>query len=304
MPTTFTDQFLVIDPFSPPPNGTAMTCVNYTLTDQNDDLDFDRFDNGSVNGSDITSSYPGDTVTIFVPRAGNLTYTGITFYLANGQVLFTPNDGQVLQNGVLQGTTFVTSRQSLPVADLGPPCFAAGTMIETAQGEVPVEQIKVGDLVQTLDHGLQPVRWHGDRVVPGSDVLAPIRFSAGALGSKRPLLVSPQHQILITGWRAEMFFGEDEALVKACHMVNHDTIFRVPMRHVSYHHLMFDAHELIYAEGALAESFFPGPQIMQDETAAIFPEVVHEIHEEWSTAPMMMKSREATMLYGDKIKAA
>ena len=61
---TYSDQFFLIDPSAPPAPGTSLTYVNYTLTDQNNDGDFDRFNNDSINGSDITSSYAGDTVTV------------------------------------------------------------------------------------------------------------------------------------------------------------------------------------------------------------------------------------------------
>ena len=60
MPTSYSDQFFVIDPYSPPPAGTAMNFVNYTLIDQDDDLDFEAAGGDTVNGSDITNSWPGD----------------------------------------------------------------------------------------------------------------------------------------------------------------------------------------------------------------------------------------------------
>ena len=74
MPQSFTDQFYLFDPANPPPPGTAVTWTNLVLTDQNDDNDFDRFNNDRVNGSDITASFRGDTVTINVPGVGNVTY--------------------------------------------------------------------------------------------------------------------------------------------------------------------------------------------------------------------------------------
>ena len=40
-----------------------------------------------------------------------------------------------------------------------PRCFVAGTLIETAKGPVPVEDLRVGDLFRTRDHGLKPVMW-------------------------------------------------------------------------------------------------------------------------------------------------
>lgn len=307
MPTSYTDQFFTFDPANPPGFGTSVSFVNYTLTDQNDDGDFDRFDNDSVNGSDITASYPGDTVTINVPGTGNVTYTGITFYLANGQRAFTPTDGQALENGTFVSSTWVSPQGPLLVGDLGPPCFTAGTRIETERGLTPVEQIALGDLVRTLDHGLQPVRWHGQRGVPALDKLAPIRFAPGAMGNGRELLVSAQHKILVSGWRAELFFGQDEVLVAAKHLVNGDTIHRAPRRHVVYHHLMFDAHEILIAEGVPSESFYPGDYILQDadlhnEINEIFPEMIHQNTSGWHAARHVLRAAEARVLCGDSLR--
>mgnify|MGYP000061860515 CR=1 FL=1 len=308
MPTSYTDQFYIIDPYSPPPSGTAMNFVTYSMTDQNDDGDLDRFDNDSINGFDIQSSWPGDVVNVNV--GGTIfSYTGTTFYLSNGTQVFTPTDGQVLQNGTLTSATGVTTQGPLDVGDLGPPCFTAGTLIETETGLTPVQDIQVGDLVRTLDNGLQPVRWRGSRAVPALDKRAPIRFAPGAIGNSRELLLSQQHKVLVSGWRAELFFGEDEVLVAAAHLVNADTIHRAPRRHVDYHHLMFDQHEILLAEGVPTESFYPGEYILQDddlreEVMALFPEMMGEVSPDWQTARTVLHGQEAKVLCGDILKFA
>jgi hypothetical protein len=69
MPTTYNDQFYVIDPYAPPPVGTTLVAQRFDLVDQNDDGDVDRFNGDSIDGSDIRSSYPGDTVTSRCPTA-------------------------------------------------------------------------------------------------------------------------------------------------------------------------------------------------------------------------------------------
>ncbi len=314
MPTSYTDQFLTIDPYAPPPSGTAMTYSVRTLTDQNDDSDFDRFDNDNINGIDITASYAGDSVTLNVPGVGNVTYTGVTFYLADGSRVFTPNDGQVLQNGTLVSTTWVSGEGPLLASELGPPCFASGTMIETDRGAVAVERITEGDLVQTLDSGLQPVRWRGARTVSGLTDFAPIRFAPGAMNNHRAMLLSPNHRVLVTGWRAELLFGQDEVLVAAKHLVNGDTINRVPSRSVTYHHLMFDRHEVVFADGQASESLYPGDFIrsehpeMHDEIAALFPELVGTPTQQWQTARYVLKRPEAEVLcsrqFSQPIRAA
>jgi Hint domain len=279
MPQSFTDQFYLFDPANPPPAGTAVSFSNLVLTDQNDDNDFDRFNNDTVNGSDIIASYRGDTVTINVAGVGNVTYTGVTFYLANGQRVFTPNDGQVLQNGTFVSATFVTTQGSLLVSQLGPPCFTPGTLIRVPAGLVAVESLRPGDVVDTMDHGPQVLRWVGQRGVNGLGDFAPVAIAAGALGNARDMLVSPEHRMLVSGWFAELHFGETDVLVAARHLIGLPGIARQPMPQVTYIHLLFDRHEIIFAEDAPTESFHPGSWMLEYDRAlraevmAIFPEL-------------------------------
>ncbi len=100
------------------------------------------------------------------------------------------------------------------------------------------------------------------------------------MGNDVPLEVSPQHRMLVTGWRAEMNFGENEVLVPAVGLVNGDTVRQVEGGDVTYVHVMFDNHEIIYAAGIPSESFMPGEigmtamgEAVRDEIYAIFPEL-------------------------------
>ena len=285
MPTTITDQFFVMDPANPPPSGTPLTVVEFDLTDRNDDGDVDRWSGDSVDGVDISDAWPGDTVTVNVPGIGSVTYTGVTYYLADGRAVFTPTDGQVLQSGTLQSASFVTSQGSVDLVDFEEtvPCFTRGTCIATPRGDVPAERLRVGDPVLTLDHGPQPVRLVARRKVDGRARFAPVRFAPGVLGNPRALLVSPQHRVLVQGWRAELLFGEPEVLVAALHMVDGDRVTRAPVDAVDYIHLAFDRHEIVYSEGALTESFNPGAALLKrdralrSELAALFPEAVSSV---------------------------
>ena len=84
-------------------------------------------------------------------------------------------------------------------------CFAAGTRIDTPGGPRPVEEIGPGDLVLTLDHGAQPVRWARAKPVPLDNRMrdkrnAPVRIRRGALGAGMPeseMIVTPQHRVLV-----------------------------------------------------------------------------------------------------------
>ncbi|PKP83673.1 MAG: type I secretion protein [Alphaproteobacteria bacterium HGW-Alphaproteobacteria-2] len=303
MPQTYLDQFFLIDPANPPAVGSALTVTKLTMTDQNDDNDFDRFNNDSVNGSDIISSWPGDRVTVNVPGVGNVTYTGITFYLANGQRVFTPTDGQALESGTFVRSTFVNTQGPLLLSQLGPPCFTIGTLIDTPEGPMPVEVLRPGMAVTTRDHGAQPLRWIGRQLHRAAGAFAPVRFMAGALGNTRDLLVSQQHRMLITGWRAELLFGEPEVLAPARHLVNGDTIHLQPGGEVEYFHLLFDRHEIVTAEGIPSESFYPlGPgaeadRAIQAELHTLFPGFSRtDMHSRWQLARPVLRAHEARLL--------
>ena len=160
------------------------------------------------------------------------------------------------------------------------PCFVAGTLIRTPDGDVPIESLRPGDLVETLDDGPQPLRWIGSRSVPARGGLAPICIRAGTFGDHGKLLVSPQHRILIRDSLAQLMFGEPEVLVAAKDLVNDRSVRRITGGDVEYVHLLFDRHQIVMSEGLATESFHPGPQTMADlpdealrELATLFPEL-------------------------------
>ncbi|MCG7518161.1 Hint domain-containing protein [Ruegeria sp. Ofav3-42] len=159
-------------------------------------------------------------------------------------------------------------------------CFTTGTLIETEKGMVAVENLRAGDKIPTLDHGIQTLRWIGSQTARAAGAFTPVLIKAGALGNSRDLLVSPQHRMLVSDWRVELHSGHAEALAPAKQLVNgHDIVMR-PGGLVTYYHLMFDQHELIWAEGCLSESFHPGIQAWnsledatRQEILTLFPEL-------------------------------
>ncbi len=169
---------------------------------------------------------------------------------------------------------------SVDPGDTGAACFTAGTQVDTPDGPRLIETLQPGDLVDTLDAGAQPVRWVGRRTVYGQGRFAPIRFCAGTLGASADVVVSPQHRVLISGWQAELMFGEDEILVPAKSLVNGTSVTEAPRDVVTYVHLLFDRHQLVSTSGLVSESFFPGqeglaglPSDTTEELFALFPEL-------------------------------
>ena len=182
-------------------------------------------------------------------------------------------------------------------------CFTFGTLIKTPKGRVPVEEIRVGQMVWTKDAGPQPVQWVDTTTVPGAGDLAPVRFEAGVLGNTRDLLVSPQHRIWIQNALAELYFGHKAVLVAAKHLCGLPGVRQVQMDTVQYAHFMFDGHQIVNSNGALTESFFlaangisaldEGPRA---ELRKLFPSLAEGIEKFGETAAPTLTGRETRAL--------
>lgn len=167
--------------------------------------------------------------------------------------------------------------------DTGIVCFVSGTRLMTAAGPREIDTLALGDQILNRDGAAKRVTWIGRRRVAGTGALAPIRIRKGTLGAQRDVFVSPQHRLLVTGWQAELYFAADEVLVPAKALINGTTIARVPCRHVTYFHILFDSHQIVLSDGLASESFFPGicaldalaPQATA-EIYALFPELAYD----------------------------
>lgn len=181
-------------------------------------------------------------------------------------------------------------------------CFAKGCLIETDQGQVPVEMLSVGDLVKTQDRGYQPIRWISGRKLRAVGKVAPIVFAKGAIGNTDELIVSPEHRVLIEGARVELLFGCNQVLVAAKFLCDGDRIYRKSGGEVTYYHFMFDQHEIIYSQGVPTESFLSGDAAMaglsagsQAEIYDVFPELRQQTNT-YEAATLCLKSYEVGLL--------
>lgn len=133
-----------------------------------------------------------------------------------------------------------------------PPCFAEGTRILTARGEVLVEDLVVGDAALTVSGEARPVIWIGHRRVkvsghPRSREVAPVRIRAGAFGERLPardLRLSPGHAVYVEG-----------VLIPAVCLVNGATIMQDEVERVRYFHVELESHDVLLAEGLPCESY-------------------------------------------------
>ena len=214
-------------------------------------------------GETITGFNLGDTLVLEGFSGTDNSYTSGTGLVIGSETLnitgpFTTGDLTVSTDGT--DTTITTDTAA---------CFCPGTRIRTSRGEVPIEHLREGDLVETLHHGLAPVRWIGHRAydgrfIAGKHLMLPITVRANAIAGgipARDLVVSPGHALYAGGF-----------LIPAWRLVNGITITQAEaVEQVEYFHIELDEHRILFAEGCPAESYYDDGGRAQFSNAANAP---------------------------------
>lgn len=171
---------------------------------------------------------------------------------------------------------------AVDASEIVPMCVCRGTRIRTARGTLPVEALREGDGITRTDGSIATLRrvfraeFQRDALEANAN-LRPVRIASGALGRglpERDLLVSRHHRMLVVSKIAQRMFGTFEVLVPACKLTALPGIsVDEAVEAVEYYHLLFDRHELVFAEGAPTESLFTGPEMQK----SVSPEALAEI---------------------------
>ena len=165
-------------------------------------------------------------------------------------------------------------------------CFGAGTRIMGGDGAlVPIERLELGQQVLTRDNGAQPLLWAGKTTVRATGVFAPAHLPPGFMGNLGPLVVGPLQRIFLYqrgGLTANM---RSEALVQARHLVDGSRVQQREGGFVTYHALVFEDHQIIYAEGVPVESLLVTratvarlPNDFAQDLSARFPQLNQRAH--------------------------
>ncbi len=211
----------------------------------------------------VNSFVYGDTIVVHGSVVGGGVFPGFDSIANDGTTLAFVEGGETLGTlGFAGGTSHVVlSQDSNNDEIITAACFAAGTRILTARGDVAVEALRLGDMVPTLrGGGSGTVRWLGFRNIDcrwhaRPQEVWPIRVQAGAFGfevPRRDLWLSRDHAVYVGG------DGEDAApgvLIPVRYLVNGASIAQVEFSTIAYWHVELDRHDIILAEGLAAESY-------------------------------------------------
>jgi len=262
-------------------------------------------DSGEWTAETITGSYGSE---LEIDEDGNWTYTADN----DNAAIQALDDGETLTEVFTVTSDNGTTTVTITINGVDePPCFVAGTLIETPRGPRPIETLRMGDIVLTRDNGMQEVRWVGARhldLLAGDDLghLQPIRIRKDAFGKGLPdrdVLLSPMHRVIVRDPLVGLLTGKDEVLCPVRQLVNGRSVIRENLHAVSYHHLLFDDHQVLSSSGCDSESFYPGhvglggfDDATREEVLALFPDLRSFDNGYGPTARQVVKKHEAVLL--------
>lgn len=135
-------------------------------------------------------------------------------------------------------------------------CFLSGTHIATPDGQIVIDELRIGDLVTTVSGRAKPIKWIGrNRYTRTSSEtwtpdLLPVRVAKFALSDHTPnadLFLSPGHALYLQG-----------LLIPVVSLANGRSIVsgqRTSSLELDYFHIELEDHSAVLAEGAAAETF-------------------------------------------------
>jgi hypothetical protein len=268
-------------------SGLGTTVVNFGSIVFDTGADWFIAGNTSGLAGTISGFAQDDTIEIT-----GITVTGSSY---SGGILTLTDNGPVVATLDLPGT-FMAASQFLvtPVnggEDVTLSCFRAGTRIGTTRGDVPVEQLQVGDQVVPLLGGkIEPIVWIGRRRIncmrhPNPKQVWPVRVAIDAFGSDQPhrdLFLSPDHAVFV-----------DDVLIPIKHLINGTTITQVPVDEVTYFHIELSRHDVVLAQGLPAESYLDAGDranfANDGGLARLFPDFSAGMWEAYGCAPLIVR---------------
>jgi hypothetical protein len=126
--------------------------------------------------------------------------------------------------------------------------IAAGAILLTLDGEIPVEHLTRGDRIITRDAGMALL----SGVTFRRGLFHAVQIRGGSLGHSRPdrdILVGTNTPIHIRDWRAQALFGAPSVTLPASRLVDGEFVRNIGPHKMGVFELVFEEPHIFYADG-------------------------------------------------------
>nr|WP_255596686.1 Hint domain-containing protein [Cognatishimia sp. MH4019] len=139
--------------------------------------------------------------------------------------------------------------------------FVTGTKMLGRAGIIPVEKLTAGDLLWTMHHGMQPVRWIARRQIhtlADNPKSLPVQVCADAFGRgcpTDPLVLMPAHSIYINDLQLAPGLACRANFLPAQSLLDDDKVTRLTETDtLEVIHLGLDVSDVVYASGMMVQN--------------------------------------------------
>lgn len=178
---------------------------------------------------------------------------------------------------------------AIPLFDSAFAAFGRGTVIETTQGGVAIEDLQPGDMINTSTGDPAELIWIGSSSFVPADVghrTPLVRIMTDSFGESRPaqfLTVGPAARVLHTPHRLRSEAGGQKMLTPVREFIDGVNVIEVvPPTAVRMFHICLSRHAAITAGGLEMETFHPGmaatravSHALRDRFLSMFPQISH-----------------------------
>lgn len=151
--------------------------------------------------------------------------------------------------------------------------ISGDALLRTPCGPRRADAIRIGDLIVTRDHGLQPVRLIWQRTISATDFVAvpknaPVTLHPRAIGPMMPqrsVTLGPASQVLVPGYQVACDEALKGGLIEARRIAGTSDLgfFDRDAQDVPLFNFVFDKHEVIVASGLAVTSFLPSGRMIE-----------------------------------------
>ncbi|MEX0275988.1 MAG: Hint domain-containing protein [Ruegeria sp.] len=205
----------------------------------------------------------------------------------------------LLRNGDVSQTRHIAP--ALPMFEDAFCAFTRGSLVETAQGPMAIEDLLPGDEVMTQNGSSETVLWKGSvTLVPGREDsrgrMRPLtRIMADTFGMQKPMsgvITGPAARLLGTPAHLRHLYGGQKMLTPVCEFQDGMSVVEtLPPTPVELFHICLRKHSVIRVDGLQFETYHPGSnavRMISQSLRSVYLNLFYHIESLSDFGPLLM----------------